>query len=152
MNLMNFMETHSGEILSFSFLVAASIQDIQKKKLSPLLCITFGILGILYISFFDGWDFTILLSLIPGAFFILLSFISRGQVGLGDGIALIILGLFLNIEGIICTTVTALLASSLFAFLMLLIKKKGRRYSFPFIPFLLFGDIIYELIICFSCP
>ena len=152
MNLMNFMEPHSGEILSFSFLVAASIQDIQKKKLSPLLCITFGILGILYISFFDGWDFTILLSLIPGAFFILLSFISRGQVGLGDGIALIILGLFLNIEGIICTTVTALLASSLFAFLMLLIKKKGRRYSFPFIPFLLFGDIIYELIICFSCP
>ena len=147
MNLMNFMETHSGEILSFSFLVTASIQDIQKKKLSSLLCIPFGILGILYISFSDKWDFPILLSLIPGAFFILLSFISRGQVGLGDGIALIILGLFLNIEGIICTTVTALLASSLFAFLMLLIKKKGRRYSFPFIPFLLFGDIIYELIV-----
>lgn len=82
------------------------------------------------------------LRLIPGLLFICLSVITHGSPGLGDGLVLIIMALFIESQTLIAACLTALFLSAFYA-AILLIKKHSLRTSLPFLPFLFAG---YSLI------
>lgn len=76
-----------------------------------------------------------------GACFIALSKISR-EIGMGDGILLVILGLMLGLRRLIGVLFLALVLCALMAAVLCLMGRAGKRSRLPFVPFLLIGFLI----------
>lgn len=76
-----------------------------------------------------------------GVCFMALSKLSR-EIGMGDGILLVILGLMLGLRKLIGVLFLALLLCALTAGVLCLMGRAGRRSRLPFVPFLLLGFLI----------
>lgn len=81
----------------------------------------------------------VMLSLIPGAGFFLLSFFTGEKVGYGDGWVLLMIGLFLGAYRCFLILLAGLLAESAAAIVLLALKKIKWDKEIPFLPFLLLG-------------
>ena len=83
--------------------------------------------------------FLMMLSLIPGIGFFLLSFLTREKVGYGDGWVLLMIGLFSGFSRCFMILLIGLLLESMVAIILLALKKIQRDREIPFSPFLLLG-------------
>lgn len=81
----------------------------------------------------------------PGIGLILLSIVTRGAVGLGDGMVLMVCGCILDIEAGTALFMTALLLTMPIALWKLIIQKKERSEELAFVPFLLAAYLIVLL-------
>ncbi|MDE5866818.1 MAG: prepilin peptidase [Lachnospiraceae bacterium] len=131
------------EVLVCGLLCICSIFDIRKKEL-PLLVLIIGFLaafGTRMWHICKGLETVsgIAESLLPGVFFLLLGFCTREKVGYGDGLMLIILGLFLGFFRCFLILCVGLIFSSVFALILLIFRKVGRNSRLPLIPFLTIG-------------
>ena len=75
--------------------------------------------------------------IIPGAFIIAVSFLSRGEVGAGDGLLLMAVGLLLGIESTISLLFTGALLCASVSAVGLSAKWLRRKDALPFVPFIL---------------
>lgn len=131
------------EVIIFALLCICSVFDIRKKEL-PLMILITGFLAALGI---ETWHVCkgletvsgIAESLLPGVFFLLLSFCTREKVGYGDGIMLIILGLFLGFFRCFLILCVGLIFLSGFALILMVFRKVGRNSRLPMVPFLAIG-------------
>lgn len=122
-----------------AFLVINSWVDIRKRRISILSVTVFGIGGIFY-EFLNGREIPlVLLGLIPGFVLLLVSRATDDAVGMGDGLLMLVLGLYLGWGGALEVLLLALFLSALWAGVLLAVLKKRRNYEFPFAPFLLLG-------------
>lgn len=80
-----------------------------------------------------------------GVFCLIVSKLTRQGFGYGDSLLILILGVFIGIWHIISVLLIAFLSSSVYSIFLLIIGKKGPKYSYPFIPFLVLG---YLGVIC----
>ncbi len=85
----------------------------------------------------------LLCGLLPGAALLLLSLAAKERIGAGDGIAVLCCGCVLDFFQLCPALLCALLAAGLFG-LVLARKRKTRRISLPFVPFLA-GAVILVL-------
>ena len=123
-------EVKSAIILLYLGILAG--MDVRKRQISLVLT------GVLFLAGI-GWQILVeqtswlewLLSLLPGAGFLTLSYISREQVGYGDGLLLLTFGV-LTLGLILCSVLCG----------VLLMRKKIRKQdSIPLVPFLLLGFV-----------
>ncbi len=132
--------------MTYLFFVPAAYRDFKEKQI-PLTVIMIGIgLGIFKMTeglFKNGPIY--LVGLIPGLILLMAYVITEGKIGVGDGIALLILG---AMEGYrVCAITTIISTGLIFAFCVggMILKKLTRNTRVPFIPFLLSGLIIVKL-------
>lgn len=83
-----------------------------------------------------------LAGMIPGAALLALSFLTEKKVGNGDGIVLMILGLWEGGEAVFLLFCTALFFQALVAVALLLFKKADKQKKLPFIPFMLTARLV----------
>lgn len=83
-----------------------------------------------------------LCGLIPGAIFIALSIITKGKVGIGDGIALGIVGSITGLSQALVIAGLGLFLQSLAAVVLLVIRRVDGQSRLPFLPFMLAGWIV----------
>lgn len=115
-----------------------SFEDIRSRRLGVLLLCAFGICGAVCHMIFQRGEYQSLLGGIAiGAAMIVLSLLSRGRVGLGDGLVLLVTGIFLGFEQNLLLFTVSQVLTACYALFLLVIRKKGRHYEIPFIPFLL---------------
>ncbi len=86
----------------------------------------------LEVSFFNS----ILGFLIGGGFFLLIAIVSNGGMGGGDIKLMGMLGLYLGIQKIIMVTLLSFFIGAFFSIPLLLLKKKSRKETIPFGPFI----------------
>lgn len=124
------------------YLLAAGVIDIREYRISvPLTVLTAGV-GVLHLLY--DWETavpSVFLSLLPGAGLILIGILSRQKIGMGDGITLLVCGLFLESAAVWEMLMSGLFFGSLFA-VFLFIRKKGKNTEFPFLPFLCIGYMV----------
>ena len=84
----------------------------------------------------------ILTGLLPGGIGLLLSAITGGKIGAGDGFVLAALGLGLGFYRTMFLWVMALCLAAVCAICLLALKKAGRKTELPFVPFLFLGYVI----------
>ena len=124
-------------------LLITSIEDIRKKEILlweiiaiAALSVTEGVTRYCKGSF-DAADFA--LSLIPGAILLILAFLTRQEVGCGDGLMVLAagpgLGFFVTLTGLSA----AVFISGIFSGIFLVMKKAKRKTKIPFAPFLTIG-------------
>lgn len=140
------------EIIKLAIIIFAltvnSISDVKKRR------IFLGIIGILFAGgvLFRIYDKTLvsfdtLYCLIPGVLTILLSFVSKGSVGLGDALMILSLGLYMKANEILSVIMVAVTLAGIVALVCVTVLKKGRKYELPFIPFLYIGFVVVRCII-----
>lgn len=82
------------------------------------------------------------MSLLPGIFFWILGFVTKEQVGYGDGWLLLMIGLFVGYENCFVVLLIGLVTESSVALLLLVFRKIHRDEEVPFAPFLLLGMVM----------
>ena len=121
-----------------------SIEDIRKRKLTVWVLLAFGVLGLAnwWIEKDLSWV-DVLAGVAPGIFLILLGVGTRESIGIGDGVLVVVTGIFLG--GVI--NAKLLMISLLYGALcslgvVLFSKKKNKRkMEIPFAPMLLLGYV-----------
>lgn len=127
-------------IILFLWLLLCSIQDIKKKEINIYLILA-GFLVLLIGTIRNG-EFNFLYRLggmSLGIILLCISFITKGQIGVGDGLIVCITGLCLGFSKNAMLLVISLFGSAIFSIVLLAFKLAGRKKTIPFVPFILFG-------------
>ena len=119
------------------FLAELSAEDVREKKVSVYKVLVFTVLALIYRAFTNQlfW-MEMIINLVPGGMMILLAILKKEGIGYGDGMTVMVLGLWTNVwftTGVLCV---AILLSGIFGSICLIVTK---REVIPFVPFLLVG-------------
>lgn len=121
-----------------TMLVLCSAQDMYKKKLLVWPLVLFALLVILCSCFSNSISILDRLGgFILGLGVILLSLVTGGKIGLGDGIILAITGIGLGLWANMELFAIALFLAAIVSILLLILRIANRKKSIPFVPFLL---------------
>lgn len=134
----------------FGLLIVLSVWDIVKKEIPVKLVIVLGIFaGIkLLLSVTDMTVARIVFSCMPGAIYICASYISPENIGLGDGLVLLLAEVGNWPEKVFIALLISMAAAFAFSLLyrVLLLFIDSGSYI-PFIPFISMGVIFAEIFI-----
>lgn len=83
-----------------------------------------------------------LAALVWGLGMLLLSRLSRGAMGKGDGICFCSFACWRNVSELFLLLLVSLFLSAVFGSVLLLLKKKGLKESLPFLPFVFAGALL----------
>lgn len=124
-------------------LLVCGIQDIRNKKIS-LWIISLGALltvaGIILCGSLSVAE--TIGGMGVGAVVLLISMVTKGKIGLGDGLILCVTGLVLGFWGNIELFGLALLLAAVVSIFLLVFQLANRKKSIPFVPFLFLGYLV----------
>ena len=125
-----------------TMLLISAIQDIKQKE----VCIWIIGLGAIFISICIPFcnSFSLMDSIggvVVGGGVVLISKLTRGKVGMGDGFMLCATGVGLGLWGNLELFAFALFMAAVLCIILLVLRLIDRKKSIPFIPFLLLSFI-----------
>ena len=132
------MQQMWSQAVVMGMLTFCSAEDIRKKqiRLNPVLM--FGIIGIFFHMLWRVQSIeNILLGMSVGVVLLMLSVLTGGRIGAGDAVLLIVTGIYLGLEQNLQLFFSGLLLCGIWALGLLVLRKKSRKDSIPFVPFLL---------------
>lgn len=122
-------------ILTGIYLVAMALSDAKNKKIPIIpgaICMAV-VVAIQIISKNPPGKW--MPGIIIGIFIYIVSLVSRGQVGTGDGFVYLVSGVALGFGRNLELLTISLLLASVVASYLIVVKKAGRKTCMPFIPF-----------------
>lgn len=127
------------------FLIPCAITDLKSKTIPIWWTVVFGISAMIYQIFWKKQKLeAILFSMIIGVTLLVAAKISNQRIGYGDGIIFLILGLWIGFWDGISLLFFSLILSSIISVYLVIVRRKGRDYRIPFIPFVTAAYIILE--------
>lgn len=131
-------------VLELALLGICSWEDVKGRQIRQCWLIAFGIEAVLVSMVFGSRSaLSLVAGLLPGCVLLLLSWLSRGGVGEGDGLLLMLLGLSLGVGKTLAIFYIAAILSAGYAMFLVVCKKKSRKYAMAFVPFLLVAYVCY---------
>lgn len=127
-------------VINIIWLLLCSIQDMKKKKISISLIIVGALLLIIVTSIFGS--ITVLnriAGLSLGIVLLCLCYVTRGQIGVGDGCIVCITGFNIGFIKNSFVLLYALFGSAVFSAILILFFRVNRHKTIPFAPFILLG-------------
>lgn len=134
------------QICVLSFLGMNSCLDLYKKQVSLFLVVFYTALSIPYLVMDRQRLFLLLAGVVPGLLLLCIGKVSGGAMGQGDGLVVMVSGLYMGLWKTLEWITLALLLAAVWAGFLLVFKKKGGKASFPFVPFLMAAYVIPLLI------
>lgn len=132
------MIKYSMEIVLLAFFVRMAYQDGKEKQVDIYIPVVVAFIGIV-LQVFDHqnsvWEIGAGVGV--GILVLVISWITGGSVGAGDGMMLMVSGIFLGFWRNLSLFMTAQILVGTAALFMVVVKKRGRKYRLPFVPFLL---------------
>ena len=125
-----------SQIIGMGMLSVLSIVDIQFRKVPVEILAAANLAVLVYQIMFQREDLWLVLGGVA------ISWASRQKVGYGDSWAILILGIFLGLWGVLEVLAAAFLLLTLVSVALLARKRMSRRLSVPFYPFLAAGYLI----------
>ena len=125
-------------ICILAFLGINSWKDIHTREVSLL---SFGIVGMVRACFLGTVSVNLVWNVCMGAAVIGLSIISKGAVGMGDGLLFLSLGTVLPFEELLSAFLLGLFCCCFWGIVVLFLSGKGKKTEMPFVPFLMLGYI-----------
>ncbi len=131
------------QIIAFIIMFLCAFQDFLHKKISIIFPISMSLLAIVYqIYLLIEREFNLtnlVISFIPGIVMLLISLLSRNSLGIGDGLMALFLGPVIGIGQLMAGLTIGLFLSAFVSGFLIIFKKAGKKESFAFIPFIMFG-------------
>ncbi len=133
-------------VLTMGYLLPASVCDVRSRRVPRILVLAFlcAAAGVSARLVYRGLLTVpgLFQSLLPGTAGILCALVLRGQMGLGDGLSLLIIGLIMGAEACWASLFLGLLMIGAAAIILLAMKKAERGTKLPFLPFLSLGVVL----------
>mgnify|MGYP001489623331 CR=1 FL=1 len=130
------------KIVLLIWLFLCSWQDLRRQEIN-LVLIGVGFISLFILSLIEGelhlWERAIGVSL--GMILILLNKITRGQIGLGDGLILSVTGISMGYYINSILLVYSLFIAAIFSILYISIKRVDKKKTIPYIPFVFLVSI-----------
>lgn len=119
------------------FLTVLTVQDIKEKRISIYKLLIFAVMALIHCIFIKQFSWQeILKCMIPGSILLFLSLITKESIGYGDGMTVMVLGLWTGGQFAFQVLCTGIILSGICAMVYLV---KGKKDTIPFVPFLLAG-------------
>jgi prepilin signal peptidase PulO-like enzyme (type II secretory pathway) len=124
------------------FLIINTINDIRKREIHLVTIPFFILVFFIYLCFLqeqDEWKSSVVFALkgvIPGILLIIISVLTRGAVGIGDGLAVFVCGLFIGFLKNLMLVMGGFMLAAVGGVILIRLKKADRRTVLPFLPFL----------------
>lgn len=128
-------------------LVIEAVTDFKKKEVNIVFPVLLAAAATVMLFFTK--DISLINSIIgiaEGVLLILISFLTKGEIGIGDGILLAACGLMLGGKDNLIMFFFACLSSAIVSALIMLIKKADKKTKIPFVPFMIPGFLIMVLL------
>lgn len=127
-----------GQIAMMGMLAVCTAQDIRKKEIRLNFVLFFGILGIFFHMLFRAQSIvSLLLGMSVGVVLLFTAILTEGRIGMGDGVLLIVTGVYLGPMGNLTLLFGGLCLCGMWALGLLVLRQKRRTDAIPFVPFLL---------------
>lgn len=124
--------------LVIALLIWNAWQDCRKKEIVPVSLWIFLAAGLLVNMVYAYQSPASLLGgMLTGGGILILSHLSKGAVGRGDGYLLCVTGVYLGTAETLALLLGALFLCAVWSLLLLALKRAGRKTEIPFVPFLL---------------
>ena len=124
-------------LAGFLFLAVLAAQDLKEKKVSTYKLLISAVLAIFYWVFTKQFSWPEILGcIVPGSMLLLLSLITKESIGYGDGMTVLVLGLWTGGWFAFYVFCIGTLLSGICAIVYLI---RGKKDTIPLIPFLLVG-------------
>jgi leader peptidase (prepilin peptidase)/N-methyltransferase len=123
-------------IVVVGFLLLNTIWDLKYKKIPYIPCgiVTgIGILCLLFMKPINWWQF---LGVLVGCGLILVSLVTKQSIGMGDGMILASIGVFIGFWKSLMVLFIAGIMVSVVGGILLALKKVSLKTPLPFVPFL----------------
>lgn len=121
-----------------ALLIICAAEDWKRKEVSITYILLFGIAGVIMHLFCPNCSiYSMLWGLLLGVSVMGFSFFSRGSIGMGDGILLVVTGVYLGGQGNLELFLTGLFLAGIWSLGLVIRKKKTRKDKIAFMPFLL---------------
>lgn len=134
-------------LLVLAFLIGVSFIDVKKKKV-PMWTLLILLVGGIVHQIMDFQGFWLLLyDCMPGIVLLMIARITSQQIGYGDGLLVLGIGMLLGIQKSILVIMFALMGSFIIASILLLCKKANRKTQIPFFPCVLAGYLMQIIVI-----
>lgn len=140
-------ERYMVQGMELLFLGIGTYFDIRDRELPMTFLTAFGMLGVVcnviwkYQSPEDAG-----IGCFVGAAFLVIGWMTKEAIGYGDGIGLMILGIFEGLKGMMPIVVGAFLLSGIYGLWNLMGLKKSGSDTMPFFPFMLLAFIGVDLL------
>ncbi len=120
-----------------------SIEDIRQKKITISITLFSGMIGIfLHLFFWNQSIYTMLLGMLPGIGLLGLSRLTKGKIGMGDGLVFMLTGLYLGLSENLLLMCISFFLAGIWGILLLVVGHCGKNERMPFVPFLFLGYIL----------
>ncbi len=127
------------------FLIICCITDIKFREINAKVLAFFALAGIvLFIIYRPVSIFEEAVGLLIGIVFIALWAVTDEKIGLGDGLMMLVTGIYLGGRENSFLIMTAMLLSAVYSLYFLVIKRAGKNMCFPFAPFILTAFVLRQ--------
>ena len=128
------------------FLVIGAVCDIRSRSIPWLLYAVFGTVGVGMFFMSGSEDYMeAAFGILLGIVFVGVSLISGGKLGMGDGLAVLIMGIYLGGSRTAEAMLYAMLISAVISIAILALRKGNKDTALPFVPFLLTGCLVQTI-------
>ena len=132
------MSIREGILLAF--LGLNTVSDIRCKKILVWSAWAFGLFGLIYGFVGSGMSFSQgLMALLPGTMFLIISKITKESMGYGDGVVVLVMGVYISIQKLVGSLMLALIFAAAWSIILVVFFRKKKQEEFPFVPFVLLG-------------
>lgn len=132
----------AGYIIVFVYLCLMAWYDIKRREISWGISIAAAFLlliRLLYLAGRGGESLFVLSGMAVGMMLIVISVLSRGEIGMGDGALFIVSGLLFGLYENGVLLFLSLLFAAFISGVLLAARRVGRTYALPFAPFVFAG-------------
>ncbi len=135
------MNYHFPYLTMVILLSAAAIIDIRKKRIPDKLVLAGTVAGLAFVLIDPQREFlsSILGGATAGLVLLLIHYITKGGLGLGDVKLFGCSGIFLGFESTVSAMLISAVLSGLFSMVLICLNPDNKKSEIPFAPFILAG-------------
>ena len=134
-------------VFVFIVLIIEAVMDFKKKEVNIIFPILLAAAAT--VMFFFVKDISLvnaIIGIVEGILLILVSVLTKGQIGIGDGILLAACGLMLGGKDNLIMFFFSCLSSAVVSAMIMIIKKADKKTKIPFVPFMIPGFLVMALL------
>lgn len=125
-------------VILLLLLIICAVEDFKRKEVTVTYILLFGTVGVVLHLFYPNCSiYSMLWGLLLGISIMAVSLLSRGSIGMGDGILLTVTGVYLGGYENLELFLLGLFLAGIWSLGLWVLRKKKRKERIAFIPFLL---------------